>query len=98
MSVVTSGDYERFFEKDGIRYHHILDPQTGYPSHGFISVTVLSKDPILADAWSTALFILGKEKGPETANSLQTIQALMITDDGQKIYSSGLDANYKIIN
>uniref|UniRef100_A0A7C5RJ92 FAD:protein FMN transferase n=1 Tax=Fervidobacterium thailandense TaxID=1008305 RepID=A0A7C5RJ92_9BACT len=61
-SIATSGDYERYFEVDGVRYHHILDPQTGLPSRGAISVSVVSDDPILADALSTAGFVLGKDR------------------------------------
>ncbi|MFN4224272.1 MAG: FAD:protein FMN transferase [Fervidobacterium nodosum] len=60
-SIATSGDYERFFIVDGVRYHHIIDPKTGYPARGAISATVISEDPVIADAFSTAAFVLGRE-------------------------------------
>lgn len=59
----TSGNYERFFIKDGVRYHHILDPKTGHPVHGLAADTVLARTSTLADAYDTPVFILGKEKG-----------------------------------
>jgi len=61
VSVVTSGDYERFFFYQGKRYHHLLDPKTGYPSDNSQSVTVIAQQAMLADAWSTAIFVLGKQ-------------------------------------
>ncbi|MBN2542672.1 FAD:protein FMN transferase [bacterium] len=92
-AVVTSGDYERFFEVDGVRYHHILDPRTGYPSRSLISVTVLMKDPILADAWSTALFVMGPDEGMEIVESTSDMEAIMITPDLKLLYSSGIKEN-----
>ncbi|WP_448378424.1 FAD:protein FMN transferase [Fervidobacterium sp.] len=61
-SVATSGDYERFFIVDNVRYHHILDPRTGYPSNKAISATVIANDPVIADAFSTAAFVLGEDR------------------------------------
>ncbi len=96
MAVLTSGDYERFFEKDGIRYHHILDPRTGYPAEELASVTVISPDPTLADAWSTALFVLGKERGLETVEHINSIQTLLVSTDGEKFYSSDMQVRTQI--
>lgn len=97
LSVVTSGDYERFFEKDGIRYHHLLDPKTGYPAKELISVTVVSQDPVFADAWSTALFIMGEIEGMEIVERTEQIEALMVTSQGEILYSSGLTDNLEIV-
>lgn len=75
-AVSTSGDYERFFIKDGIRYHHILDPKTGYPAKGCASVTVWAENVLDADILSTALFVLGPEKGLKLAEEMDNIEAL----------------------
>jgi len=93
QAVVTSGDYERYFEKDGRRYHHILDPGTGYSAEGIASVTVITGDPVLADAWSTALFVMGKEKGLELMKNNTSFETMMITDDGERLYSSNMRVN-----
>ncbi len=98
LAVVTSGDYERFFEKDGVKYHHILNPKTGYPARGLTSVTVISPDPVFADAWSTALFVMGKEKGLELVEKTPNAETLMVTTEGEILYSSGLKENVKIIS
>ncbi|MCI0693673.1 FAD:protein FMN transferase, partial [candidate division KSB1 bacterium] len=73
-AVSTSGDYERFFIKDGKRYHHIIDPRTGYPAAQAVSATVMAKTSIQADALSTALFVLGPERGIALADSLPEIE------------------------
>jgi thiamine biosynthesis lipoprotein len=64
LSVATSGDYRRYFERDGVRYSHTVDPRTGMPiNHGLASVTVVHASCMAADAWSTALTVLGLEAG-----------------------------------
>ncbi len=68
IAMATSGDYRNFFEKDGIRYSHAIDPRTGHPvTHGLVSVTVLHPSTMLADAWATGLLVLGPERGLELA-------------------------------
>ncbi|MDD6326037.1 MAG: FAD:protein FMN transferase [Lachnospiraceae bacterium] len=92
-SVVTSGTYERYFEQDGKRYHHILSPSDGYPvENGLASVTILSPSSTDADALSTACFVLGPEKGLELIESLDGIEALFVTDELEEISSSGFQA------
>ncbi|CAG2146244.1 FAD:protein FMN transferase [Cupriavidus plantarum] len=69
LSVATSGDYRRYFEQDGRRYAHTIDPRTGYPAtHALASVTVLHEDAMMADAWSTALTVLGPDAGCQAAD------------------------------
>ena len=93
-AVVTSGTYERYFEQDGIIYHHILDPQTGYPvSNNIVSVTIIANDSMMADALSTSAFALGVESGLALIESLDNVEALYITDD-YKIYPSSGFLNY----
>ena len=90
-SVATSGDYENYFEKDGVRYHHILDPKTGYPAGGIQSVTVIHKNNAFADGLATAVFVMGTEKGLELIESLNDTEAMIIDDEGKIFYSSGFE-------
>jgi thiamine biosynthesis lipoprotein len=68
----TSGDYARFFMKDGVRYHHILDPRTGQPARLCRSVTIAAESPVLADAIAKGVFILGPEKGMALVERIRT--------------------------
>jgi thiamine biosynthesis lipoprotein len=95
MAVMGSGDYERFFIRDGTRYHHILDPKTGYPASELESVTVVDPDPVTADAWATALFVMGPDKGLAMADAKPGMAAIMVTTEGDVKVSSGFDKQLK---
>jgi len=84
-SVFTSGDYERFFEYKKKRYHHIIDPRTGYPAEDVISVTVIHPNATVADAAATALFIAGPQQWHAIARSMG-IKLVMMIDDKRNIY------------
>lgn len=90
LAVMGSGDYERFFMHNGKRYHHIFDPRTGYPAQGLSGTTLLHADPMLADAWNTALFVLGPEKGAAIVETIPGMEAVMIMETGKITYTSGL--------
>ena len=91
-SCVTSGNYERYFELDGVRYHHIIDPDTLMPATYVASVTVICQNSALADALSTALFCMSVESGKSLVEGLDGVEAVWITPEGEQIYSSGVDA------
>ena len=79
---MTSGDYERFFEHDGKRYQHVLDPRTGYPVEHTVSASVVHGDPVLADAAATALLVAGAAEFEELCLSLGLDTALIVTTSG----------------
>ena len=91
-AISTSGDYERFFEEDGRRYHHILNPATGEPAEGVLSATVLGPDATITDGLSTTMFVLGPERGLEVLEQFPGYEAVIVGTDGKVAYSSGLAA------
>lgn len=92
MSVVTSGIYERSFERDGVLYHHLLDPATGYPvNNELLSVSIICKSSADADALSTACFVLGLDKGMELINGMDGYYAVFITKDCELHFSEGAE-------
>ena len=97
--IVTSGVYERYFEENGVRYHHILDPKTGCPAEsGLVSVTVMCKNGAWADALSTACFVLGADGALALRDDLAAqgtnFELIFVTDDGRVLYTGGLAAAF----
>jgi FAD:protein FMN transferase len=88
-SVVTSGDYEKFFYHKTQRYHHIIDLRTGYPAQGSVAMTVIAESALLADALATALFVLGPYEGVALADSISGLEAICFTPTGEVITSQG---------
>jgi len=88
-AISTSGDYERFYKKDGKRKAHIIDPRSGRPVERMQSVSVIAKTGIESDALSTGLFVLGPEKGIDLVDSLPDVEALLVTHDGRVLFSAG---------
>ena len=98
-SVATSGDYERFFIQDSIRYFHILNPRTGYPARDCVSVTILTDAAMMADALSTAVFVLGREQGSELIARLPGVDAVFIYEQNgvlQHQVTSGLKNKFQL--
>ncbi len=89
-AVATSGDYERFFIKDGKKYHHIIDPRTGYPSIGLQSVTIIGSSAMMVDAWATAVFVMGLPKGIDIIEKKKEYETIIVSEEGSITYSSGL--------
>lgn len=99
-AVITSGGYERYFEEDGVTYHHIIDPKTGYPAkNGLVSVTIVSEDGTLADGLSTSLFIMGEEKAADFwREHSEEFDAILAMDDGTLYVTEGLKDSFTTDN
>lgn len=94
-AVITSGGYERYFEKDGKSYCHIIDPFTGYPvENGILSVTIIGQNGAMSDALSTALFVMGKDKAIEFWKTQNNFDAIIITDDEKMYITEGLENSF----
>jgi thiamine biosynthesis lipoprotein len=89
-AISTSGDYERFFDEDGIRYHHIIKPSSGRPVEGIHSATVIGPDAVMTDALSTSVFVMGVDEGLKLIGCLPDYEAIVIDAQGQIYYSMGL--------
>jgi thiamine biosynthesis lipoprotein len=89
-AISTSGDYERFFEEQGKRYHHIIQPATGEPANGVHSATIVGPDAVITDALSTSVFIMGVDKGLKLIATLPDYEGIVIDSDGRLFYSDGL--------
>ena len=96
-AVVSSGGYQRFFEEDGVRYHHILDPKTGCPAQsGLSAVTVVCSDAVAADAYSTALYVMGLEGALRFwSERSETLDLVLRTDDGELYITEGLETAFR---
>jgi thiamine biosynthesis lipoprotein len=90
-SVETSGNYEKYVMFNGIRYSHIIDPRTGYPAQGVVSVSVFAKQTEIADALATGIFVLGVEVGLDLVNQLKGIECIIVDDKGKIHSSKGID-------
>lgn len=90
-AVETSGSYEKYVVFNGIRYSHIIDPRTGYPAQGVVSVSVFAKQTEIADGLATGIFVLGVEVGLDLVNQLKGIECIIIDDKGKMHSSKGID-------
>ena len=94
LAIVTSGDYEKYFTSNGIRYAHIINPKTGYPITGIKSVTIICPDAEISDALATSVCVMGVDKGLELVNKLHGVECMMIDADDQIYTSNKLQLNY----
>jgi len=94
-AVVTSGNYEKYVIFNGIRYTHIINPKTGYPSSGILSVTVFAKSAELADALATSIFVMGTDVGINRVNQIPTVECIIVDDKGNIHKSKNIHINEK---
>jgi FAD:protein FMN transferase len=95
---VTSGDYERYYEVDGVRYHHIVDPNTGYPSRANLrSVTLIGESATALDALSTAVFVLGETQGLQLVQQAG-VEAVFVTNELNVFCTEGLRGNFELLS
>lgn len=98
QAIATSGDYESYFEIGGRRYHHLLDPRTGMPAFGTRSVSAIAKDAASADAYATAIFVLGPERGLALVEQTPDLEVVIVDANNQVIVSTGLDDRLRILH
>jgi thiamine biosynthesis lipoprotein len=89
-AISTAGDYERFFEENGRRYHHVINPKTGEPTEGILTVTVIGPSGTITDGLDTAIFVLGVEEGMKLIKRYPEYETIIVESNGKVTYSSGL--------
>jgi len=95
-AISTAGDYERFFERNGVRYHHILDPRTLQPARSCQSVTVIAREGVWADGLDTGIFVMGAELGMRLVEALPDMEAIIVDAEGHLLVSSGLKQRVRL--
>jgi len=90
-AVVTSGNYEKYIEFNGVLYAHIIDPRTGFPSTGILSVTIFTLTAELADALATSVFVMGEETGLDFINQLKGVECVIVNKDNKIVTSNNIE-------